>query len=97
MRKGRTVAGAAVAAPPELVPLSGLAAGRAARLDRRDLSEGEACLLAAMGLTLGCRLTVRASGDPCIVEVRSTRIGLAKSVASRLLMREEGAPGRGTP
>lgn len=74
------------------MPLSELATGRAARLDRRELSEGEACLLAAMGLTIGSRLTVRASGDPCIVEVRSTRIGLARSVAARLLVRDESTP-----
>ena len=75
----------------DLLPLSELAAGRVARLDRRELSEGEACLLAAMGLTLGSRLVVRSSGDPCIVEVRSTRIGLARSVASRLLV-SDAAP-----
>lgn len=76
----------------ELRPLSEIAAGRSARLDRRDLNEGEACLLAAMGLTLGSRLIVRSSGDPCIVEVRSTRIGLARSVACRLLVRDEAEP-----
>jgi Fe2+ transport system protein FeoA len=76
-------------APDALLPLSELAAGRVARLNRRELSEGEACLLAAMGLTLGSRLVVRSSGDPCIVEVRSTRIGLARSVASRLLVSDE--------
>jgi Fe2+ transport system protein FeoA len=27
---------------------------------------------------------VRVEGDPCIVEVRATRIGLARSVAERL-------------
>jgi Fe2+ transport system protein FeoA len=73
-------------AGPVLLPLSELAAGRVVRLNRRELSEGEACLLAAMGLTLGSRLVVRSNGDPCIVEVRSTRIGLARSVACRLLV-----------
>jgi Fe2+ transport system protein FeoA len=71
------------------VRLSELAAGRAARLERRELSEGEACLLAAMGLTEGCRMVVRVLGDPCIVEVRTTRIGLARSVAERLYVRAE--------
>lgn len=66
--------------------LSELATGAVARLHRRELSEGEACLLAAMGLTEGCRLVVRSSGDPCIVEVRSTRIGLARTIAERLLV-----------
>lgn len=78
----------------ELVPLVRLAAGRAARLYGRDLAQGEACLLAAMGLIEGCRLVVRASGDPYIVEVRSTRIGLARRLAERMLVRieREGAP-----
>ncbi|HLF56704.1 MAG TPA: FeoA family protein [Thermoanaerobaculia bacterium] len=79
-------------APDAPVKLSEVAAGGAARLQRRDLSEGEACLLAAMGLTEGCRLVVRVLGDPCIVEVRTTRIGLAKSVADRLfVLAEPGA------
>ncbi len=76
-------------ASPGLTPLSDLPAGGAGRLRDRDLAEGEACLLAAMGLTEGCRLVVRACGDPCIVEVRSTRIALARSVASRLLVSRE--------
>jgi Fe2+ transport system protein FeoA len=75
------------------VPLSGLAAGRSARLQGRgDLAQGDACLLAAMGLVDGCRLVVRASGDPCIVEVRSTRIGLARRLAEHLLVRVEAEP-----
>jgi len=71
--------------------LSEAVAGAIVRLVRRDLAEGEACLLAAMGLTEGCRMTVRSAGDPCIVEVRATRIGLARSVAERLLVRAEAA------
>ena len=68
------------------IRLSALRAGDSARLHRRELSEGENCLLAAMGLTEGCRLVVCSHGDPCIVEVRATRIGLARSVAERLLV-----------
>ncbi|MEO8275780.1 MAG: FeoA family protein [Thermoanaerobaculia bacterium] len=74
------------APPPLLTRLSELAAGQVARLDRRELSEGEACLLAAMGLSEGCRVVMRTTGDPCIVEVRATRIGIARSLASRLLV-----------
>jgi Fe2+ transport system protein FeoA len=65
--------------------------GRVARLAGRDLTAGEAQLLAAMGLTEGCRIVVRASGDPTIVEVRTTRIGLARSVAERLLVEDVAA------
>ncbi len=74
---------------PRPVRLSELAKGAAARLHRRELSDNEACLLAAMGMTVGCRLVVRSSGEPCIVEVRSTRIGLARSVAEQLLVLAE--------
>jgi Fe2+ transport system protein FeoA len=72
------------------VRLSEFPSGRSARLFRRELSDGEACLLAAMGMSEGCLLVVRSNGDPCIVEVRTTRIGLARSVAARLLVVSEG-------
>ena len=71
------------------VRLSEFPSGRAARLFRRELSDGESCLLAAMGMSEGCLLIVRSNGDPCIVEVRTTRIGLARSVAERLLVVSE--------
>ena len=74
---------------PVPVRLSELRSGQSARLHRRELSQGEGCLLSAMGMTEGCRLVVRSHGDPCIVEVRSTRIGLARSVAERLLVVSE--------
>jgi Fe2+ transport system protein FeoA len=83
--------GHAGAGPPGLRRLADLPAGSVARLSCRELSQGEACLLAAMGMTEGCRLTVRTSGDPCIVEVRSTRIGLARSVAVRLVVASDAA------
>ena len=50
-----------------------------------------------MGMTEGCRLRVRTSGDPCIVEVRSTRIGLARSVAVRLVVASETAADASAP
>jgi Fe2+ transport system protein FeoA len=76
---------------PVLQRLADLPVGSTARLSCKELSEGEACLLAAMGMTEGCRLKVRTSGDPCIVEVRSTRIGLARSVALRLVVASGGS------
>ena len=78
---------------PVLQRLADLPVGSTARLSCRELSEGEACLLAAMGMTEGCRLKVRTTGDPCIVEVRSTRIGLARSVAIRLVVASAGSTG----
>lgn len=82
---------------PVLQRLADLPVGSTARLSCQELSEGEACLLAAMGMTEGCRLKVRTSGDPCIVEVRSTRIGLARSVAVRLVVASGAAEGAASP
>ena len=85
--------GTKLARLPVLKRLADLPVGSTARLSCEELSEGEACLLAAMGMTEGCRLKVRTSGDPCIVEVRSTRIGLARSVAVRLVVASDSADG----
>jgi Fe2+ transport system protein FeoA len=72
---------------PAGIPLSGLETGARARLlERHQLATDEACLLAALGLSAGCDFVVRSSGDPCIVDVRTTRIGLARSIACRLLV-----------
>ncbi len=73
-------------APAGGISLAELPCGVRARLASSGLPPFEGKLLAAMGLALGCRLIVRSQGDPTIVEVRSTRIGLARSVASRLVV-----------
>jgi len=77
--------------PGSGVPLAELPSGVAARLAACALPPVEAKLLAAMGLALGSRLVVRAQGDPTIVEVRATRIGLARAVAARLTVVVEPA------
>jgi Fe2+ transport system protein FeoA len=68
------------------VQLTNLAAGCAARLHSADMGEDDFALLEALGMTRSCRLRICKAGDPWIVQVRDTRIGLAASVASRLLV-----------
>ena len=70
--------------PAPALSLAELGAGNEARLIACELDPGETCLLAAMGLATGSRLVVRVAGDPCVIEVRTTRIGLARTVAERL-------------
>ena len=65
--------------PP--IRLSQLALGRRARLHAAELAPQDCALLRALGLTDRCSLRICKIGEPCIVEVRSTRIGLSKSVA----------------
>lgn len=68
------------------VHLDALTEGSLARLHRTDL-DPEAChQLRALGMTSDCQLLLCKKGEPCIVQVRSTRIGLSKSVARRIFV-----------
>jgi Fe2+ transport system protein FeoA len=70
--------------PP--VCLSDLAVGDVARLQMAHL-DPEAChQLRSLGLTESCQLRLCKKGEPCIVQVRSTRIGLSRAVARRIFV-----------
>ena len=47
-------------------------------------------VLQSLGLTGGARLRVCRIGDPCIVQVRSTRIGISKHVAQSVQVVVDG-------
>ena len=74
--------------PPSGSPiqLTELAEGSAVRFHSSDLGEDDFALLEALGMTRRCRLRICKAGDPWIVQVRETRIGLAAAVARRLLV-----------
>ena len=76
----------AQAAPVSIIRLSDLTSGQAARLHVTDLAPQDCALLGALGLTDRCVLHICKVGDPCIVRVQSTRIGLARSVADGILV-----------
>lgn len=75
----------------EPVRLSQLATGAVARLLTAELDRDDCALLRALGLTDDCVFRVCKAGEPCIVQVRSTRIGLSRDVARGLLVRPEFA------
>jgi Fe2+ transport system protein FeoA len=80
-------------APPGLsaIPLTSVAVGRSARLHEvRDVDSRPH--LRALGLTDACELRLCKTGDPCIVQVRTTRIGLSRSVADRLFVVTDDSP-----
>lgn len=57
-----------------------------ARLQMAHL-DPEAChQLRSLGLTEFCQLRLCKKGEPCIVQVRSTRIGLSGSVARQIFV-----------
>ena len=66
--------------------LSELAVGAVARLHEARL-DPEAChQLRSLGLTRSCKLTLCKKGEPCIVQVRSTRIGISRAVARHIFV-----------
>lgn len=74
------------------VPLTTLAPGTRCTLHTTDVDRGCGDLLRALGLTDRCLLRLCKVGEPCIVQVRSTRIGLSRLVADAILVLPHGAP-----
>ncbi len=64
------------------VPLCQLRPGDRCKLKTTDLHCDDCDLLHAMGLTENCSLRVCRSGEPFIVQVDSTRLGLAASISA---------------
>ena len=60
-------------------------------MHRADLSPQDCALLQALGLTDSCVLRVCKIGEPCIVQVRTTRIGLSRAVADGIFVVPESA------
>ena len=68
------------------IRLSDLRSGQSARLHTATLAANDCALLKALGLTDHCMLRICKVGEPCIVQVHSTRIGLSRSVAEGILV-----------
>jgi Fe2+ transport system protein FeoA len=68
------------------VPLSSVRTGAVVRFRGTVLDPASCDLLRALGLTRECQLTLCKAGEPCIVQVRSTRIGLSGKVADGILV-----------
>jgi Fe2+ transport system protein FeoA len=68
------------------VRLCELAIGQTARLHRAELDHSVAHFLRALGLTDSSEFRLCKAGEPCIIQVRSTRIGLSPSVARRIFV-----------
>ena len=86
----RSTVGPPASPVPALVRLSELPPGRLARLHGADLTPHDCALLRALGLTDRCLLRVCKIGEPCIVQVRATRIGLSRAVAHGIFVLPEG-------
>ena len=74
----------------ELIPLSDLKHREEAVVYVADLGQDEREALAAMGLHVDCTLQLCQQGQPCIVQVEATRLGLSREVTNRILVRRCG-------
>jgi Fe2+ transport system protein FeoA len=72
------------------VRLSDLTPGQVARLHEAQLTPQDCALLRAIGLTDRCVMRICKIGEPCIVQVRATRIGLSRSVAQGIFVVPQG-------
>jgi Fe2+ transport system protein FeoA len=70
----------------KLVPLTTLRGGERGRLHAANLCCEDCGLLRALGMTDQCELRVCRAGEPCIVQVKSTRLGIAASLARSILV-----------
>ena len=72
------------------IALSTLTVGSLARLHEARLDDQSAGLLRALGLLASRDLRLCKAGEPCIVQVGTTRIGVSRAVASRILVIPHG-------
>ena len=68
------------------VPLTSLAVGACGRLHDAHLDADTRSLLRSLGLTDASRLRVCKRGEPFIIQVRATRIGISGTVADAILV-----------
>jgi Fe2+ transport system protein FeoA len=69
-----------------MVRLIDLPVGAAARLHDAQLDPESRAQLRALGLTDGSVLRVCKQGKPCVVQVRTTRIGISGRIAKHVLV-----------
>jgi Fe2+ transport system protein FeoA len=75
------------------VALSSLPTGASGRVHDPQLDEESAGLLRALGLSISREFRLCKTGEPCILQVGATRIGVSKAVAARILVVPDGPTG----
>jgi Fe2+ transport system protein FeoA len=78
------------------VRLTELAVGATARLHDAHVDAESRALLRALGLTDDSILRVCKQGEPCVVQVRATRIGISSRIAQHVVVIPDGPLAAGT-
>ena len=74
----------------DLIPLSELRELEEAIVHVADLDYEERNMLAAMGLHEDALFRLCQQGQPCIIQVEATRLGLSQEITSRIMVRRCG-------
>ena len=74
------------------VPLSSMKVGTSGRLHDTHLDDETRSLLRSLGLTDASRLRVCKQGEPFIIQVRATRIGVSSVVARGIFVVPDAEP-----
>ena len=77
--------------PSASIPLTALKAGQRGALSTCELPEGDRELLRALGLADRASFRLCKAGNPWIVQVQGTRIGIADVVARQIKVHPENA------
>jgi Fe2+ transport system protein FeoA len=72
-------------ARPVRIPLTQLKKGERAIVQHTGLSEHDARLLDAMGLSDQSEVRVCRAGTPCIVQIEATRLGISADMAAKIV------------
>lgn len=81
-----TPVGLDVLTEPSSIRVTDLRTGTLATLCDAQVDEETRSLLRSLGLTDSCKLRLCKRGEPCILQVRTTRIGVSQGVAERLFV-----------
>ncbi len=96
MADPRNPPSASIHATEQSVPLSTLRDGERGVADLAAMACDDCDLLNAMGMTDQCEVRVCRRGEPCIVQVHTTRLGLSAALASRIMVMRASAASKPT-
>jgi Fe2+ transport system protein FeoA len=92
---GRLLGGPARTASRGALRLADLPVGFIARVHHAHVDPESRSLLRALGLTDGSLLRVCKQGEPCVVQVRATRIGICSRIARQVFVIPAEGPDSG--
>ena len=72
--------------PESTVSLADLPTGSTGIFSHSDLNQEQRAYMSAIGLTPASTVRVCKAGQPCVVEVRTTRVGIAHNLARQLFV-----------